>query len=112
VRVQQAGWLPQGWGVARIVARQKKDDLVLRARFVPVPFLSPLLLLASFGLAAATEPAAVGAAFAAGLVLGVWGAVALAVRAQLHTVLVPVLATLETTLTSGSGKAQPGPKLR
>ena len=103
VRVQQVGWLPQGWAIARVVSRQRKDDVVLKVRFAPVPFVSPLLLLASLGWYVANHEAATGAAFAAGLVLGVWGAVTLAVRAQLHSLLVPVLATLEAAITGRSG---------
>jgi hypothetical protein len=109
VRVRQVSWLPQGWAVAKVVARQRKDDIVLKARFVPVPFGSPLLLLASLAWYVASHEAAVGAAFAAGLVLGVWGALTLAVRAQLHQLLVPIQATLEAAV-SGQRGAGTGPR--
>ncbi len=108
VRVQQVGWLPQGWAVARVVGRQRRDDIVLKARFVPVPFLAPLLLLAALGGYVATHEAAVGAAFCAGLVLGGWGALVLAARAQLRPLLGPVLAQLEATIAARPDPTAPG----
>jgi len=103
LRIKQVSWLPRGWAVARIVVRQRKDDIVMKTRFVPVPCVSPLLLLAGLGWYVASHEGAVGAAFAAGLVLGVWATVTFAVRAQLHPLLAPVLATLETAV---AGKAK------